>query len=425
MEPTTIEQPRYGGDFTSSAGAVLPFVLPGEEVEVAPELLILQASPDRVVPGCVHFGACGGCHYQQAAYPAQLQIKRAILADLLAAAQLEIPAIHTESGPAWHYRNRIRLRIEQSPAGGFRAGYSRRASNAFLPIAMCPIAAPLLWRAAHAILQLSERDTLVRRWLAITSELELFCAPDEARLQLQFFLRSGEAAKRESSSFAGFCERVRATVPELSGAGATLDPELNRRARRIWAGTAWGADGLLYPVAGREYWLARGAFFQVNRFLVGRLVERVIAGAQGELAWDLYAGVGLFSRALAESFAEVVAVEGAEAAVSSLNAAARATKTLHPVHSPTLDFLRTRSLERERPSLIVLDPPRAGIGLEAANLLNRIGAPELVYVSCDPTTLARDLNVLREKYRIASVCLIDLFPQTFHMETVVHLRLDR
>jgi 23S rRNA (uracil1939-C5)-methyltransferase len=82
-------------------------------------------------------------------------------------------------------------------------------------------------------------------------------------------------------------------------------------------------------------------------------------------------------------------------------------------------------MERERPSLIVLDPPRAGIGLEAASLLNRIAAPALVYVSCDPTTLARDLGVLREKYSIASVCLIDLFPQTFHMETVVRLKLDR
>jgi 23S rRNA (uracil1939-C5)-methyltransferase len=425
MEQTTIEQPRYGGDFTSSSGAVLPFVLPGEEVEVAPELRLLQASPDRVVPGCVHFGACGGCQYQHAAYPAQLQLKRTILAELLNAAQLEIPGIQTESGPEWHYRNRIRLRIEPSAEGAFRAGYSRRASNEFLPIAMCPIAAPLLWRAAETILRLSETDALLNRWLAVTSELELFCAPDETRLQLQFFLRSGEAAKRESSSFAGFCERIRATVPELSGAGATLDPELNRRARRVWAGTAWGADGLLYPAAGREYWLARGAFFQVNRFLVDRLVELVTAGAQDELAWDLYAGVGLFSRALAESFAQVVAVEGAEAAMTSLNAAARTTRSLHHVHSPTVDFLRARSMERERPSLIVLDPPRAGIGLEAASLLNRIAAPALVYVSCDPTTLARDLGVLREKYSIASVCLIDLFPQTFHMETVVRLKLDR
>ncbi len=239
---------------------------------------------------------------------------------------------------------------------------------------------------------------------------------------MTFYLRE---ASRDGGSFAGFCERVKAEVPELAGAGAELDPELNRRVRRRWDGVAWGSPGLNYEVAGRTYWVSRGAFFQVNRWLVDRLVELVCAEASGTLAWDLFAGVGLFTRALAERFERVVAVEvGAEAA-ADLTIAAKGDKgrpAFEAVQASTLDFLKLHELQRERPEWIVLDPPRAGLGTEAAAVLARIGAARLVYVSCDPVTLARDLAVLtRDAYRIESVDLVDLFPQTFHLETVVKL----
>ncbi len=424
LDRLTIGPPRYGGLFaTSESGTELPFLLPDERVDAA-TLHVLEPSGDRVEPACAHFGRCGGCHYQHAAYPAQLALKREVLADILTGAGLrDLPAIGLEQAAPYWYRNRIRLRIEPAHDGGYEAGYSLRATNAFLPIRMCPIAAPLLWRAAEAILPLAKADALVGRWLAITSELELFTTPGETRLQLAFFLRSAVGAQQEASSFAGLCERIRLAIPELAGAGASLDPELNRRARRAWAGAAWGAEGLLYPAAGREYWVGRGAFFQVNRFLVDRLVALVTEGAQGELAWDLYAGVGLFTRALAERFSRVIAVEGAEPAVASLAAAARASRgRIEPVHAATLQFLQTRQHDRERPSTIVLDPPRAGLGIEGSAILNRIGAPQVVYVSCDPSTLARDLAVLAETYATERITLVDLFPQTFHVETIVHLR---
>ena len=413
--------PLYGGLFTADDGGTLSYVLPGELVETDP-LTILEPSAGRVVPRCSYFGRCGGCHYQHASYETQLNLKREILTGLLSTAGIaDLPAIHTESADGYHYRNRIRLRIEPDETGALRAGYSLRGSNEFLPVRMCPIAAPLLWRAAETVLTLTATDGLARRWLAISSELELFCTPEESKLQLQFFLRSAEAGKRETSSFTGLCQRLKAAIPELTGAGAALDPELNRRARRAWPGASWGAAGLTYAASGRSYWLPRGAFFQVNRFLVERLVERVTSGQGGDLAWDLYAGVGLFTRALAEKFTRVLAVEGAEAAIASLQSAARAQNGIEPVHSPTLDFLRARALQRERPSLIVLDPPRAGIGPEASQILARLAAPRIVYVSCDPTTLARDLAVLTSSYTLESLTLIDLFPQTFHIETIAVL----
>ena len=413
--PVRVEKPVYGGSFTSEAG-LLAFVLPGELVQVDP-LRVIEASPKRVEAGCVHFGACGGCQYQHASYTAQILLKSQILSGILAEAGIAgLPEIRVHQAAEWQYRNRIRLRVEPD-AGGFRAGYSRRASNEFLPIHMCPIAAPLLWRAAETLLRVGGDDALCRRWLALVSEMELFCSGDETRLQVQFFLRE---PARDAASFAGFCERLRGELPELAGAGAELDPELNRRVRRRWAGISWGADGLNYEAAGRSYWVSRGAFFQVNRFLVGPLVELVCCESAGTLAWDLFAGVGLFTRALSERFERVIAVESGEIAAADLLAAGKGGKgrpAFEAVRSSTLDFLRAHELQRERPDLIVLDPPRAGLGAEAAAVLARIASPRLVYVSCDPVTLARDLAILtRSVYRIESMDLVDLFPQTFHME---------
>ncbi len=422
-----ILQPQYGGLFTTDGGGSLAFVLPGEVVAEGEPLRILEPAAGRVTPGCVHFGECGGCQYQHAEYGVQLVLEFEILKNIFVEAGLEgMPEASVHRGPAWGYRNRIRLRLKGS-AEGVRVGYSRRGSNEFLPIRMCPIAAPLLWRAAEGLMGLAAEPVL-RRWLSAVAEVELFSTADEARLQVLFLMHEAEIARREPAVLALLCEGLRERVPELRGAGAMLHPELNRRTRRAarWDGASWGADGLSYEAAGRSYWVGRAAFFQVNRFLVDELVELVCRGAGGELAWDLFAGVGLFTRALVERFDRVVAVEGGVVAGASLAIAARGGKGergFEAVHASTLEFLRAREHHRERPGLVVLDPPRAGLGVEATEVLGRIGAARVVYVSCDPTTLARDLVVLlRAGYEAESVDLVDLFPQTFHLETVVRLQ---
>jgi 23S rRNA (uracil1939-C5)-methyltransferase len=188
----------------------------------------------------------------------------------------------------------------------------------------------------------------------------------------------------------------------------------------------WGAASLDYHAAGFDYRVGHGAFFQVNRWLVDGLVERVTAGHKGALAWDLFAGVGLFARRLALNFARVVAVESAPSAMVALEENLRGTVGV-AVEAETLAFLR-RSRKPEPPSLtrpdsIVVDPPRTGLGAESCALLAEIAAPAMTYVSCDPATLARDLRALiASGYHIQSITLADLFPQTFHLETVVELR---
>jgi 23S rRNA (uracil1939-C5)-methyltransferase len=176
--------------------------------------------------------------------------------------------------------------------------------------------------------------------------------------------------------------------------------------------------------------MPRGAFFQTNRHLVSTLARLATSNRSdkysGTLAWDLYAGVGLFSRALAEHFDQVIAVEASEPAAAALKSALASApnrKSHRSFAATTLDFLQAAVVQRERPSLILMDPPRAGIGSEVCALLARIRAPELVYVSCDPVTLARDLALLvAAGYEITALHLVDMFPQTFHMETVAILR---
>jgi len=159
----------------------------------------------------------------------------------------------------------------------------------------------------------------------------------------------------------------------------------------------------------------------VNRWLVDELAKCVTGGHDGGLAWDLFAGVGLFARRLAKQFDRVVAVESAPAAIAALAHNLRGTSAT-AVKAATCDFLRATG-KRERPDLIVVDPPRTGLGTETTALLGQIAATALKYVSCDPATLARDLRALvGAGYSIQRITLADLFPQTFHLETVVELR---
>ena len=393
----------------------------------------------EATPLCPHFGPCGGCQLQHLHYPTQLALKRDRLATLLA--QTSIPApppIQTHAANPWHYRNRVRLRVEPDPTGAFHLGYNRATTNDFLPIHTCPIAAPILLQAAQTLVSLAEHNSFALRWLSAAAELELFTSPDESHLQLTLFLRRAPdlPADQIARSFNTLAEALHQRLPQLSGAGAELlrsthanapRPRASRRAASTFIAPTWGRAGLRYPVSlnhPEQLWVSRASFFQVNRFLVDALVAIAIAGLppneQSAVAWDLFAGVGLFTRALAPHFARIVAVESAPASTADLAAARLAH--VRVLTSTVLDFLRVAALDRDRPDLVLLDPPRAGLGLEAATLLARIGPARIIYVSCDPVTLTRDLAaMLSSGYNLAELHLVDMFPQTAHQETVAIL----
>ncbi len=414
-----IEQLVSTGDGLAHTDAgvpvLVPFTLPGELIELddsavlSDRMRLIEDSPHRVAPRCMHFGACGGCQYQHMDYGTEVTAKAAILLEILAAAGLsDVPKPQLHTAEPWLYRNRIRLRFD-IVEGALRFGYNRRGSYDLLPIIECPIAAPLLIRAAETLRSIAAKSAI---WSKQLAGIELFCNGDETRLQSTLFLRS-----ERGLTLSTLCDQVKAIVPQLAGAGVVV---VGASGRKEQPGAHWGADGLVYRAGSLDYWVSRDSFFQVNRFLLDELVGLVTAGRHGTLAWDLYAGAGLFSRVLAGSFTRVV---GVETVVGDLAASSKVKGDgQEAVGTTTNDFLRMAVLQRERPDLVVMDPPRAGLGAEVCDLLIRVAARQMVYVSCDPQTLARDLKPMVDSgYTMQAMHLVDLFPQTFHMETVVVL----
>ncbi len=416
----TVEKPVYGGAFLARAegkAIFTPLTLPTEQARVrivddrrgyafAEAEEIVAAAPERAVPACPHFGPCGGCHYQHAGYEAQLAFKQAILRETLERAGISPPQeIAVIAGEPWRYRNRIRLAFDAAGNPGYRG----RRSHDIVPIRECPIAAPLLVKAALAAAGIFRHAPPAQHG----AEMSLFCNAGESALLIDATV--AHPARSLVEDFAG--ELVK-KIPELRGVEFSSEGLAGRQPRTF---ARWGASWLTYRAADFDYRVDSGAFFQVNRWLIDEFVDHVAGAHRGGTAWDLYAGVGLFARRLAGNFDQVIAVESAPMAIPALEANLSGTAAT-AVRETTLEFFR-RSRTGARPHLIVVDPPRAGLGAEITTLLAEIGAPALVYVSCDPATLARDLRpLLPAGYAIRNLTLADLFPQTFHIESVVELR---
>jgi 23S rRNA (uracil1939-C5)-methyltransferase len=418
-EVVEVEKPIYGGNFLArhdGKAIFVPLALPGEQARIriaentsgysTAELTeIMTPAPERITPRCPHFGSCGGCNYQHTDYGTQLAFKQAILRETLERAGFSAPAeIAMLAADPWAYRNRIRVAFDAAGSPGYRG----RRSHSVIPIRECPIAAPLLVSAAKAAAETLARVPANLR----PPEVLLFCDPTESALLATFF--TAEPAQLRLDSIA---KALHDRIPALQGAELATGGRPGHPPRTL---AQWGATALTYPAAGFEYRVDHGAFFQVNRWLIDAFVANVVHGHSGNVAWDLFAGVGLFARQLTLQFDKVVAVESATASISALAANLSGTSG-EAVPTSTLEFMR-QNRTGPRPDLIVVDPPRTGLGAEIAGLLIEVAAPHLTYVSCDPATLARDLRVLLAGgYTIASVTLADLFPQTFHLETVVHL----
>ena len=432
----SIEKLIYGGDGLArtpaggdgcSMAVFVPFVLPGERVEAeirqekagfarGSVAQLIEASPDRVEARCPYFRQCGGCHYQHIAYERQLKFKGEILRETLQRiGKIELKTeIRLHASPPWNYRNRARLRVQSAPQ--FALGYFRIGSHEFLPVRECPISSPLLNRAMARLLELGGLNCS-----AAVEEVELFAdAGDERLLAWAFCAR--EADRRDLLRWAETLERE---LPEISGVTffssrrrfedeGPIDPKSLAQS---------GATAIRYRAKNHEYRVSAGAFFQVNRYLVDELVSVVTGDARGDIGLDLYAGVGLFSAALAPSFHHIFAVEASQTSHGDLMQNVPAN--VKAVGARTEDFLRSdypRSRPVQRPDLVVLDPPRTGAGKAVIRSLVDIRAPRVRYFSCDPATLARDLaSLLGAGYHIEEAHLFDLFPGTFHIESVMLL----
>jgi 23S rRNA (uracil1939-C5)-methyltransferase len=444
----TIEKLIYGGEGLAhhdGSTVFVPLVLPAERVSAAAVEQkkkfvrarvekVIEASAERVAPLCRHFGVCGGCDYQHIGYDAQLKFKVDILRETLRRIGRvdwtgEI-AVH--ASPPWGYRNRAQWKVRpiadgaapananasaNAPKGGTRGaasagaplaiGYFRANSTALCAVEECAILAPPLLKALLALREAGAASLLPKT----LREIEAFAAPG-----------AGESASKLllTATFAGFpsqaaetAELLRKIVPGLESL-LFHDPSHERMELD-------GPGFVEYSTGEHAYRVGHFSFFQVNDFLVEELVRQTAASEEpGRLAFDLFAGVGLFSVPLAKHFKRVIAVESNPAATRDLETNVGGQGT---IEVRTADAERFLEKSKEKPDLVLLDPPRAGLEPGAINRLLRMAPQRITYISCEPPTLARDLAaLLKGGYEIAEMHMFDLFPQTFHMEAAVRLR---
>jgi 23S rRNA (uracil1939-C5)-methyltransferase len=426
----TIEKLVYGGDGLARLPAdelgpgkavFVPFVLEGERIEAS--LLeqkrgfargradaILQASPQRVEPRCPYFQRCGGCHYQHARYEHQLEIKAAILKETLRrVAKLELGSTITiHPSPPWNYRNRTRLKVRTAPE--FALGYYKFNSHELLPIEECPISSPLINRAITAFWQMGRGRTVPDG----IQEIEFFANADDTQLLIEASCEPGTPITPARD----WAETARSTLSEISGV-VVFQAKSSSRTDEPKQIAASGAEELTYKTNEASFLVSAGAFFQVNRHLINELAEIVVEQYSGARALDLYAGVGLFSTLLSRRFAQVIAVESSQTSHTDL--LHNSPVNVKAVRATTADFLRSAT-GKLRPDLVVVDPPRSGLGETVVQSLAGLGAHRMTYISCDPATASRDLaGLLSAGYRLEQAHLVDLFPQTYHLESVFHL----
>src|ERR1700674_2788488 len=376
----SIEKLIYGGDGLAHSDGntvFVPYVLPGEEVRanakskkkklIWAELLeVTSPAKEREKAKCAHFQKCGGCHYQHIPATEQLRIKKNILRETLSrlGGVTWDGAIVEHSAEPYGYRNRAQWAVR---SGMPRAlGFFLPESSVIVPIDECPVLSP---RLAHTFAQLQEMARSARLPEGI-QEIEAFADSSDEKIALNVaFEKFPKPAAELASAF-------RDVLPQIESL-LLLDQKKNRF-------ELTGPGYLTHEAGGYKYRVSHLSFFQVNRFLIEDLLKTVTANARGALALDLYSGVGFFTLPLAKTFQKVVSVDANLAATRDLYANAEiAGATIVSLSEHPEEFLKKTE---EKPDFVLLDPPRAGLGAEAAEKLAGLRAQENVYLFFAPST---------------------------------------
>ena len=403
------------------------FVLPGERVEVrevkqhrgyaeADLVRVLEPAPERVAPTCPYYGTCGGCDFQHCSGPAQLRIKEDICREAFLRARIrmnpEVLRPILPSPQAYHYRYRIRLKVD--PDG--RPAFFRFRSNRIVRIDQCPVATELL----NAGLQGFQASPLPKSLAAVIREIDLLHSPADNRIHALLLPDPGKQIDRRLlAAYAGTVAGVHAVwlksktgIVRLAGDSG---PDLLRQ--DFDPGVCGKAFSLRWPP---------GCFSQVNAGQNGSLLSLVLrlAGTiAGRRVLDLFCGMGNFSVPLALGGARVTGVELSRASVTwaENNLVAAGCAAAEFLAGDAAAVLGTSAIRNAGFALIVLDPPRQGLG-KASGQLAELNAGRIIYISCDPATLVRDLALIgAQGYQLRKVIPVDMFPQTHHIEAVALL----
>jgi 23S rRNA (uracil1939-C5)-methyltransferase len=390
----------YGGEALGKLpdGRVIfvPFALPGERVRarvredkkryVRAELVeVLSASPERVKPRCIHYGTCGGCHYQQMPYGAQIAAKTSILGD-----QLEriggipnpplLPAVPSQP---WSYRNHVQFHL--TPEG--RLGYYTHDASRVFPIQECHLPQAMIDQVWPQL----EFEAL--------PEIERVAIRQGSDDDLQLILESSQLQLPEIS-----IEELDISAVHLSPAGPLV---------------LAGSLEVFMEVMGRRFQVSAGSFFQVNTAMAEAMVSYTLEGlalSPDAVVLEAYCGVGLFSAFVASLAGRLVGIETSPEACRDFVANLDEFEHVELYEAAAEDVLPVLSL---KPDLVLVDPPRAGLSRGALQSLVGLSAPVFIYISCDPATLARDARqIVHYGYKLQSSKLFDLFPQTYHIESI-------
>lgn len=438
-QQATITKLVYGGDglarLPSGEVVMAPFTAPGDEIIATPrsqgtpstvpagkkkralkDIRIVTPSPQRVEAACSIFGTCGGCQWQHLSYADQKKWKQSIVEESLTRigklSDIRVnETIGAESAAGtspWHYRNKVQWFVQNSPQST-KIGYYRQKSHEILPFEHCWII-PEAWNdLAHWL----------EKHLPHQSGIEIIQVRTNGAGQLLLTFAGQQIAETINSDW---FEILQQAFPSLIG--VALEQEFDDPL--IW-GEGFLTETLTCPTGDLKFQVSASSFFQTNPLATQQLLdfmESCLPETMDSLL-DLYAGVGLFSIWAAKRSKRVLAIE------SSPTAVADAEANIEQNHCPNVAIepgdvrkvLKALTQEEQQHQVAIVDPPRSGCTPDVIEWLATNITEQIVYISCDPTTLARDLKLFSEQgWRVETVQPFDMFPQTYHIETLVSIK---
>lgn len=391
----------YGGDslgrLPDGRAVFVPLALPGETVRLrlvaekrgharAEMVDIIEASPLRIAPACRHYESCGGCHYQHIPYAEQLRLKENICREQLQRiGGIESPPVDAcvASPEQYHYRNHVQFHL--TPTG--KLGYYQRDGQAVFPLEECL----LPQEPINGIWPQLDFESL--------TEIERIGLRLGADDDIQLILESADLQPPEL-----LVEDLSISVAHVSPAGSLV---------------LAGSQSVFIEVCGRPFRVSAGSFFQTNTAMAEALVTHLlnlVKLSPGMQVLDAYSGVGLFSAFLAGQVGRLVGIEASPSAGEDFEFNLDEFDNVSLYEAPVEEALPVLD---QKFDLVLIDPPRSGIDRRAMDSLLALAAPQLVYISCDPATLARDAKrLVQGGYKLKKVTPFDLFPNTYHLESI-------
>jgi 23S rRNA (uracil1939-C5)-methyltransferase len=448
VELSTIAEGSRAGAYVGAKFVAIEGAIPGERVSArilrkvkggfeAKVVAILERSPDRVTPPCPYFGACGGCHWQHVSYDAQLRWKRGVVAQAL-----DTTGVLETLGcdRPFYYRNKMEFSfganrwLTEAEIGsgeefdkGFALGlFAPGRFDRVLDLETC-----FLQSERSAALVNRVRDVAKVRelppWNARSHEGYLrHLAIREPRHDASRMVNL-VTSRRDSEAIAAFATMLRDEFPEISTFVNTIHSGVAQVSIGEATDVVFGSGKVRDRIGDLRFEIGPQSFFQTNTEQAEKLYARAAEYADlqaTDVVFDLFCGVGSIALYVARRVARVVGMELHEGAVENArrNAAWNDIENVVFECGDLTNLLPSAASRHGAPDVVIVDPPRAGIHKKALAALIELRAPRLVYVSCNPKTLASDVKELMRVYRVEAIQPVDLFPQTTHVECVVSLR---